>query len=328
MKRIQSMIFLSIDRSKKLLFQLVMKGRIKFILCCVIALNASLTFAQVDVQLNTYWQNPYYITPAYINDVQSLVFTFSTRKQWVALNGSPTTFYGSVASFIENKNTQIGLRVLQNKFGYTSVTDASAVYAYNLNIGGNWWANLGLSASYQSLDYDLSKITFEGIDEPEVYANLISKRGVNADAGAEVYNSTLRFGIAGKNLVSLFDTTKTIFQNINYVYGIYKQRTKNPVDFGGGIFGIKYGNRYQIEGNVSAYFKLSGEREIFHAGALYRTPKEIGVILGANITPNLSLSYCYDYNFGFSTHRIGQTHELMLIYKLEPKGVERWDLLE
>lgn len=299
-----------------------------FILFLTFATGIITVSAQMDVQLNTYWQNPYYITPAYINDVQSLVFTFATRKQWAGIKGSPVTYYGSVASFIENKNTQIGLRVFHDKFGYTSVTDVSAIYAYNLNLGGNWWTNLGLSASYQSLDYDLSKITFEGIDESDVYANLISKRGFNADFGAEIYNSTLRFGVAGRNLVSLFDTTKTVYPNINYVYGIYKQRSKKPVDFGGGIFGIKYGNRYQIEGNVSAYFKLSGEREVFHVGALYRTPKEIGVILGANLTPNLSLSYSYDYNFGFGTHRLGQTHELMLIYKLEPRGVERWDLLE
>lgn len=284
--------------------------------------------AQMDIQLNTYWQNPYYITPAYINDVQSLVFTFATRKQWANFNGAPVTFYASVASFIEEKNTQLGLRVFHDKFGYTSVTDASLVYAYNLKISGEWWANLGVSAAFQSLDYDLSKISFEGEEESDVYTDLTSEKGVNADVGMEVYNSSFRFGLAGRNLISLFKSGKTIYPNVNYIYGLYRQHTTNPVDFGGGLFGIQYGNRFQLEANATAYFKMTErDRDVFHTGIYYRTQKEIGAIVGVNISPSIGLSYSYGYNFGFNSFRIGQTHEVMLTYKLDPKPVERWDLL-
>lgn len=286
------------------------------------------TKAQVDIQLNTYAQNPYYITPAYINDVQSVVFTFSGRNQWAGLNGAPQTYFGSVSSFWEDINTQIGIRIFNDKTGYISVTDASLTYAYNLRLSDGWWSNLGLALAYQSLDYDLSKITFEGEDEAAIYDRLTSKKKFNGDVGVEIYNPNWRFGLAGKNLISLFSSKTPIHQNINYLYGLYKQTSQNPISFGGGVFGIQYGNRYQVELNATAYFKLDRENELFRTSLIYRTPKEIGVVVGINIAPSLYVSYGYDYNFGISSHRLGHTHELMLVYKLDPKPVLRWDVLE
>ena len=283
--------------------------------------------AQMDIQLNTYWQNPYYITPAHINDVHSIVFTLSARQQWMNFNGAPKTIFGSASSFMEDLNTQIGMRVFNDKVGFTSVTDVSLIYAYNLKLNDDWWANLGIAGSYQSLDFDLSKVSFEGTDEFDVYSKLEPKKGINADVGAEIFNYNFRFGLSGRNLVSIFNKQNPIHFNTNYIYGIYRQHSYSPVEFGGGVFGIQYGNRYQMELNASAYFKTD-EKELFHTGFLYRAPKEIGAIAGINISPSFSLSYCYDYNFGIASHRLGQTHEIMITYKLDPKPVLRWDDIE
>ena len=260
--------------------------------------------------------------------MQSIVFTIAARKQWMNFTGAPQTIFGSASSFIDNLNTQVGLKIFNDKFGYTNITDLSLVYAYNLSFGNNWWANLGLALSYQSLNYDLSKISFEETDESEVYSSLLDKKGVNADVGAEIYNRNFRFGMSGRNLVSLFKKDKGIFFNTNYIYATYRQHTYSaPVEFGGGVSGIQYGNRYQLEANASAFFK-SAEKELFHTGLIYRTPKEIGAIFGVNISSNISLSYCYDYNFGIASHSAGQTHEIMITYKLDPQPVLRWEAIE
>lgn len=285
--------------------------------------------AQMDIQLNTYWQNPYYITPAHINEVSSIVFTFAARKQWMNFNGAPVTFFGSASSFNENINSQFGLRIFNDKLGYTSITDASFTYAYNLRLGDSWWSNLGIGASYQRLDYDLSKIVFEGEEEFEVFSNLKQQQRLNADVGVEFFNYNFRFGLAGKNLMSAFKKDSLpIHINTNYIYGIYKQRTQNPVDFGGGIFGIQYANKYIVELNASVFFKTLSNKEMFHIGVLYRTPKEIGAIFGVNLSPSIYLSYNYNYNVGITSHRLGQTHEVMLTYKLDPVPVMRWEDIE
>ena len=298
----------------------------KGILILLFFLSAYNSFAQMDIQLNSYSQHPYYITPAYINNDKYIVFTLAARKQWVNFNGAPTTIFGSVAYYMENIHTQVGLRAFSDKMGYTSVLDMSLIYAYNLSFNENWKTNLGLALSYQSLDYDLSKISFEGAEESIIYDKLKSQKGFNADVGVEIYNAEWRFGAASRNLVSLLKKENTIHLNTNYLYGIYKQNTLNPVDFGGSLFGIQYGNRIQAEVNAAAFFKYN-EEERFHIGAFYRTPKQVGAFLGISLFPQLSLSYNYSYNFGFGTFRLGQTHEIMISYKLDPTPIFRWDEL-
>lgn len=303
--------------------------KIRFILIFFLGAIFSVQ-AQYDVQLNTYWQNPYYITPAYVDINQDAMLTMAYRKQWLGFQGAPATLFAAGTSYIPKLNSQFGLRIFYDKFGYTSIMDLALTYAYNLQISETWQANFGLSGSLQTLNYDLSRISTENMDNVDIYSKLEPKKGFNSDVGFEVYNSSFRFGVASRNVISLFKADSTDYNmGINYLYGIYRKHNDNPVEFGYGVFGIQYGNRVQLELNVTSYFKLSQGKllqnyDVFQIGAFYRTNKEIGAIFGINLSEWLYLSYCYDYNFGFGTHRLGQTHEIMLSYKLNPKPL-RWN---
>ena len=129
---------------------------------CLIMINL-LTFtviAQSNIRLNNYWDNTYFINPASINDQSLAEFNMAARKQWVDFPGSPLTFFASATTYQENLHAQFGLKLVQDKIGYTSTTAVDLTYAYSMLMQSDWQLHLGLAISFQSLSYDMSSLIF------------------------------------------------------------------------------------------------------------------------------------------------------------------------
>jgi len=276
-------------------------------------------FAQLDLQMDNYWENPYYITPASMNVQYQAVFSMAARKQWFNVPGSPTTYYGSATMYSQKYKTQEGIRIIRDEVGFTQATTLSLSYSYHLRMNDTWFLNMGIAGSYQHLGYDLSKINLEETDDPSLYESLVSRENLNADLGFEFYNADFKMGFAGRNLLSLFLTSGYKPINANYLYAIYRFRSASQIDLGTGACLTNYDKRFQGEANVTAYFKNAKDQDLFSLGAFYRSQKDVGLIFGLNLGRNLYVSYSYDYIFGKVLNNMTSSHELMLIWKLKEK---------
>jgi len=276
-----------------------------------------LGLAQSNIRLNNFWEYTNYINPAYINEDYFAEFSTAARKQWLNLPGSPTTFYASGTTYIEKWHTQFGLKLTQDKIGFTSTSDIDLSYAYALKINREWRLHLGLAVSYQMLSYDLTEMNLPTIIyDPAAYEGLLSENNFNSDLGIELTNKSWKFGASSQNVFSLLSKINKQYTNTNFLYAMYHQNTEELINLGFGVCGIQYGNLYQMEFNMTSYFKLSKDQDQFHVGMFYRTRNEIGAILGLNLSNLIGLSYSYDFILGgISRSSIG-THELILSYKL------------
>jgi type IX secretion system PorP/SprF family membrane protein len=274
-------------------------------------------FTQSSIRLNNFWENPYYITPASISNVYSTVFSMAARRQWSGFPGAPSTAFASATVYLDKMQTQFGVKVFEDKIGYTSTTNVSLSYAYALALNEDWRLHLGIAASYQSLSYDVSKVIIATQTDPGLYENMARESHYNADLGVELASKPLRIGIASQNIASLFSPGNTQQTNMNFLYAAYRNYTDHSIDLGGGVCGIQYNRLYQLELNATAYFKIAQEEtERFKIGLFYRTPSEIGAIAGINLTNSFYISYSYDYNVsGISRNSTG-THEVMLVYRI------------
>jgi len=284
---------------------------------CLIMINL-LTFtviAQSNIRLNNYWDNTYFINPASINDQSLAEFNMAARKQWVDFPGSPLTFFASATTYQENLHAQFGLKLVQDKIGYTSTTAVDLTYAYSMLMQSDWQLHLGLAISFQSLSYDMSSLIFSDIDDP-VSNKLLNESNFNSNIGAELTNKSWRFGASSQNIFSLFSNINKQFPNTNFLYAMYHQRSDNFFNIGYGVSGIQYGNLYQMEFNFNGYFRIAPGTETFQIGAFYRTWSEMGAILGVDLTKNIHLSYSYDFNVGGISRSSVGTQEIMLTYKL------------
>jgi len=281
-----------------------------------------LIIAQSNIRLNNYWGNAHYINPATVYDKYQAVFTMAARKQWIGITGAPMTFFASGSTYIDQLNTQLGLIAVQDKIGYTSITNIDFTYAYALKMQNEWQMHFGLGVNYQSLNYDVSQVNLSTDYDPEAYQDLSSENNFNADFGVEVTNKSFRLGASSQNLFSIFSTNHKYQTNTNFLYGRYRQVSNDIVNFGLGVCGIQYSNMYQAEFNLTSYFKVSQKSgltenpDLFDVGLFYRTGSEIGVIIGFDLNEAIHLSYSYDYDVsGINRSSIG-TNELVITYNL------------
>lgn len=278
--------------------------------------------SQSNIRINQYWDNPFYISPAAINNQYLAVFSIAARKQWLNIEGAPSTFYATASTYVDKWRTQFGMKLYSDKIGYTSTTSLSLTYGYSVMLNEDWRLNLGLAGSFVNMDYDYSQAVLAEQNDPEVLAKLVRKSGFNTDLGFEFASKGIQIGAATQNLFSAMQASKQQLQpNTNFLYGAYRKYTEGSVDYKFGLCGIQYSNMYQFEVSAMTYYKnfLESNRQddIFQAGLMYRYPYEIGVIVGINITPNWSVSYSYDYNTSsLSRYAIG-THEITITYRID-----------
>jgi len=289
----------------------------KVIILFIFNIICLLVIAQSNIRLNDYWDNTYYINPASIDEEYMTVFSVAARKQWYQFPGAPNTLFASGTLFLDKLNTQFGLKTFVDKIGYTSTSNVSLSYAYVMTVNRRWRLQMGLAVNYQNLSYDMSKVNMYDLTDPTVFNNLARQNNYNADLGAELVMQSLKIGVSGQNIFSMF-TDKTEQQvNTNYLYAKYRDKTPSFINWGYGLCGIQTGSLLQLELNTTAYFKFAPDaNDLFQAGLFYRTRSEMGTILGISLSEAIQLYYSYDYNVSGISRRSVGTHELMLVLKL------------
>lgn len=270
-------------------------------------------FGQSFSRLNNYWDNTYSINPASINDEYLGTVSIATRKQWVNFPGSPTTLYAMGTIYFEDYYTQIGMKVLAEKKGYTMNTEIDLSYTYLLLLDNDWALNMALASTFQNLSYDISKITFPAFENPEIYDRLLVNNNVNATVGFELNYFTYKIGLASHNLISLFDNTNDLHPNTNILYAKYRQKSADYINLGIGVSAFQQNNVVQGEFLLNAYFKKTMSTEKLELGAIYRTWREVGLIFAID-WGRFKMSYSCDYNFGQVYRYSFGSHELMLTY--------------
>lgn len=284
--------------------------------------------AQSNIRLNNYWGNAHYINPASIYDKYLAEFSMAVRKQWVGFPGAPTTFFASGTTYMEDYHTQLGLKLTQDNIGYSSISNINLSYAYAIMFQRDWQLHLGLGANYQFLSYDMSKLNLSDYSDQTAYYKLLPRNQFNADLGFEVTNKSLRMGAASQNIFSIFSPTNYQLQtNTNILYARYREQTNQIVNLSIGACAFQYANIYQLELNLTSYFKfnqfngLTDKPDLFDFGVFYRTKSELGLIFGFNIGESMHLSYSYDFHLGSINRGSYGTNELIITYNLQRKPI-------
>lgn len=294
--------------------------------------TVSTMVAQSYIQLNNFWENTYFINPAVINDQYQAEFKMAARQQWFNLDGAPSTYFGSATIFNEKLNTQFGIKILEDKIGYTSVTNVDLTYAYAIQLKWDVQLHFGLALNYQSLSNNITEI-ITGSPDPNIYGPLMANdigSKFNGGIGGELTSKYWRVGASSQNLASLPQPHRSLFLNTNYAYAMFRQYSPNFVNMGFGLCGVQVGNIQQLQFIATSYFNIDAQSDAFQPGGarksrafqlgvFYRTRSEIGGVFGIDLGNNLFMAYSFDYNLGGISRSTFGTHEIMLTYRLNRK---------
>src|SRR4051812_13216155 len=83
---------------------------------------SSFAAGQTEPLYSQYMFNTLPLNPAYAGSRENLSLTTTYRKQWIDLDGAPSTQVFSAHSPIKNKNISLGFSAVHDKIGVTSKT--------------------------------------------------------------------------------------------------------------------------------------------------------------------------------------------------------------
>lgn len=270
---------------------------------------------QQDPQYTQYRFNGMAFNPAYAGSRDALSATLLLRRQWVGLEGSPSTASFTVHGPSASERSGFGFSFVHDRLGITRQNFAGLSYAYRLPLGNGILA-LGLRGGVTQFTNRYSEIVTINPDQvnPGVNVSALLPR-----AGTGIYFNTQRFyvGISAPNILAgryyrftnQFANDLASTQKVHYfgTAGVVIPLSDN-VDLKPSVM-AKYvqNSPFEMDLNASLLFN-----KVFWVGAGYRTGDAIVFNIEYMSMQGWRLGYAYDYTITQLNQVNTGSHEIML----------------
>jgi len=309
-----------------------------------------------DPQFSQFYAAPLYLNPAFAGATQQSRVGLNYRNQWPAIDANFVTFSAYFDTFIEDKNSGVGLLLMRDTEGQAGLksTSVGVQYAYQLYITDWLTFRPGFQVAWFNRNINFSDLTFGDqfnpqtgqIENPsaENFGNT-AKSFVDLSAGGVIYTKNIWFGVTANHLNTpnqAFEDNadpKELPRKLSFHGGVKFEFT--PGTMGSGLFARPQERsltptfQYKSQGefdqlDMGLYLTL--EPIIF--GAWYRglptkgiegfsNNESIVLLLGFTKKGGqgdfLNIGYSYDYTISQLGSASGGAHELSLSYSWSNK---------
>ena len=292
---------------------------------------ALLTFvdvkAQQDPQYTQYMYNMSIMNPAYAGSKENMAGGLLYRKQWVEIEGAPTTGTFFIHSPV-GKNVGLGLSAINDKIGPVEETNVYADFSYTLNLGGDRRLAFGLKGGGTFHKVGLFSQIGDGhvpdLNDPAFQQNS-SKSFLNMGTGFFYYTNKYYVAVSVPNMLksSYLDYsgrrfgTETLHYFITggYVFDINPDLKFKPSTM------IKSAINAPVSIDLSANFMFNDK---FEVGGTYRLQDSFGAMVNYAVSPSLRIGYAYDHIVSDLNITTPSSHEIMILFNLNfPKKVSQ-----
>ena len=119
--------------------------------------------AQQDPVIGQYQFTQMMFNPAYAGAGEVTSFDLQIRKQWLGLDGSPTTGLLSGNTSLYNKYMAVGLTLVYDEVGINQNTDLFGAYSYAINFSETIKLSFGLQLGFTSFNFNYGQLN---LDDP------------------------------------------------------------------------------------------------------------------------------------------------------------------
>lgn len=257
--------------------------------------------AQQDILLTQYMYNKLAINPAYAGSQDIFSMDMIGRLQWVGVDGAPKTISLTAHTPLRNRHVALGLNVYRDQLGPYSDYTATGIFAYRI-IFRTTKLCFGISGGVKYAGIDWSALNPKEKSDFDLSNTPTSKAVPDIDAGIYYYGPQFYVGVSSRHLIQsqMFNTNNLELNSQSYNY---TKLLRHFFGMAGGAFPlttnlmimpsvlVKYVQNAPIQADMNINFLFD---EILTLGVSYRTENAIAMILGINITRNLSIGYSYD----------------------------------
>lgn len=277
--------------------------------------------AQQIQQLSHYVINNFAYNPAVAGASDKFISKFAFRKQWVGLDGSPTTVMASVHGNLdtEGKDLGVGALLFTDATGPIRRTGVQLAYAYHIPIEEDeTYLGLGIGANFLQYSIDFTKMDVKDEGDPQLAPDKQSKLGGDAHLGAFLKSSDYWAGISINQLFASkykFVTEEENIQNARHIYATAGYKFRASEDFHlipSFLLKAVAGTKPQVE--LTARGVYNAENVKPWLGLSYRTEDALSVLLGLQIASGLNVAYAYDITTSDLSTVSSGAHEITLGY--------------
>jgi len=251
------------------------------------------TMAQQDILYTQYMFNGLTINPAYAGNHDALSLSGMTRKQWIGIDGAPSTFLISGHMPFVNNKVGLGVLIFQDKIGISNKLQANMSYSYKI-IKDDKRLSFGIQAmvlNYSQQYNQLDNINALDKNFQENYQQTF------LNVGAGIFYETKHYyaGFSVPQLIRNYYETnnpasdKQLRQYIltgGYEFYLHPLLKLKPA------FLIRYSEELPSNYGLSANF-LYNEKIWLGVSYSYRT--SMSALLGLMVTDKMNLGFSYDY---------------------------------
>lgn len=294
-------------------------------LCCLPFISMSIS-AQNEIFYSQYMYNMININPAYAGNRVGDNITSLYRKQWINVEGSPTTYSISwdrgnedVGDGLHQNQTPVGygIQIYNDCVGIERNLGIQAYFSYRIKFYNSYLA-LGVSGGVNNYNARYSAVKTEYLGDP------LFLEDVNAylpTAGLGGLYSTDKWYI-GLSVPSILQTKihyneYQITTGVNsryYLTGGYIFDASESVKLKPSLlFKVARGESIRYDINLNAWINNT-----VGLGISYRASDALVGMFELRVTPQITLGYAYDYVISNMNYFSSGSHELMI--KLEING--------
>lgn len=291
----------------------------KFILLIATYFITMSLIAQQDMMFSQYMFSGSFLNPAYTGSHKYSTAAFLYRKQWVNVEGAPTSQFLSYDTPLKNRNVGLGGLISNDQIGVTKKTDIYGNYSYKLKLDNaeRHTLSFGLRGGVSYYRANLTALSYW--DKDEVFEEDINSSFMpNIGTGIYYYSERSYAGLSVPHLLN-YDPETALNIKMNNVAKLvrhYYFTTGTAIELSDKLI-IKPSTLVKFTPNTPIEFDFNVNLlidEKIWIGGSYRTDDAAVAILEILATKQLRVGYSYDFPISEMNNYTSGSHEIMLAY--------------
>lgn len=278
-------------------------------------------YGQQDPLFTQYMFNGLAINPAYAGSKEQLSLTLLARKQWMNMEGAPSTQTFSAHSPMKNERVALGLTFINDKIGVSHQYGINGVYAYRIPFKKGK-ISLGLQAGVKRYKSAFTSLLIQHPD-PAFASDEVSSYMLNFGTGLYYSTDLFYLGLSVPHLlnnrlanspISTYGSQfRHYFLTSGYVFNLSPDIKLKPSI----LLKMVEGAPVQLDFNTNVLIN-----DVLWVGASYRSFSSFNFITQLQLTDQLSLGYAYDISLGKLRRFSEGGHELVISYNFSFFGTK------
>ncbi len=302
----------------------VLISTLSILLTTVGVFNTSNVSAQQDAQYTMYMFNPLSVNPAYAGSRDALSVTMLGRKQWVNIDGAPSTGTLSIHSPLRYERVSLGLSVIQDEIGPTKNSSFYGDVSYRFPVSKNSKLAFGLKGGLDMFSANFNDLRVT--DPSDALYTTPIKNQLMPNFGFGVYLNSDKYYVGltapkiikneldggdnlGSSIASIQD--RHFFLTAGYTFELNSVVEMIP------SFVVKAVEDAPLSADINVNFLFY---EKLWIGGGYRFDDSFVGNIVYHFTPQFRAGYAYDYTTSDLGNYNTGTHEIMINYDLDFLG--------